>query len=316
MQTTMQYANSVPGSSPVTILGDCYVNVARDLSRLNSKNEEVTTRDGHVFGYLCRVKIQTASSQGVSALVAPNSWKMRNAFRKFHAYRDIMFENIGAEEQELGRYGHTIRPLMDQVMTGKNDDTLVPFTVDSSVNTVLYDGGEWSYTQMAVTPTYEEGGIITAEQEWADNFSLMICEENVVQGASATDSGYYKRVGMIHSYNIDRMEVITPDADTIIDGPSNPLAQVISSGNQAAGEVLAVLEDQELEKPPYDLDDNGDSIFATIDNFAETPSTGGTVSFTTFVPAGLMRLRFTSASAVSQIEVEVLDKILCKDFHY
>lgn len=316
MQRTLQYINSYedpenPGQF-ITIQNP-YANIARDLARLNSKNEEVTSRDGHVFGYLCRIKIKTAASGSVSALMAPNSWKMRNSFRKFHAYRNTMFDNIGAEGEELGRYGKTIRPLLDKSHSGKVTDTMNPFTTDSSGTAYVFEGGEWSYTQLAVTPTYQEGAQIVAEQEWADAFSLHICEENLVAGNTATASGYYKSVGMIHSYNIDRQEVQVQTVDTVIDGPSNPLAQLISSGNQAAGEVLDILEEQELEAPPYDLDDDGDSIYCVTDNIAVTPTTGGTVSFMSFVPAGLMQFRFTSVVEPSIIEIEVLDKVLCKD---
>ena len=44
---------------------------------------------------------------------APNTWRMRNAFRKFHAYRELMFENAGVSKEERGRYGHTMRPYLN-----------------------------------------------------------------------------------------------------------------------------------------------------------------------------------------------------------
>ena len=117
---------------------------------------------------------------------------------------------------------------------------------------------------------------------------------------------------MIHSYNLDRMEVVTPDADVTIAGLSNPLAALISSGNQATGEVIDIAEDLELEKPPYDLDDNGDSIFMNVEGFGVSRSTGGTVSFNAFVPAGLCRF-FLSTGAAGFLEVTVMGKVLCKD---
>jgi hypothetical protein len=143
---------------------------------------------------------------------------------------------------------------------------------------------------------------------------LKICEENEFDTASTAHfSGLYTKVGMIHSYNLDRMEVVTPGAAEILDGPSNPLAAIRSEGNRAAGEVLEVVKDQELEAPPYDLADNGDSIYAPIQALAQVPTTGGTRSFTAFLPAGLARMFITSTDNASTIEVEVLDKILCKD---
>ena len=235
------------------------MNLAKDLSKLNSKNEEVTTRDGHVKGYLVDIK---ASGANIVVYHAPNTWRMRNAFRKFHAYRDIMFDNAGVEGDELGRYGKTIRPLLDVAQLADGSLDLVPLTSNSETGSYSITGGDWSYTQLATTPIYNDDAEVGIEQKWADSFFLHICEENQVQGASTESSGYYKSAGMIHSYNIDRQEIVTPGIDPatglpispgeVIDGPSNPLAALISSGNQATGEVLEIVQDQELELPPYD----------------------------------------------------------------
>ena len=116
------------------------------------------------------------------------------------------------------------------------------------------------------------------------------------------------------SYNLDRMEVSTPSlVDTIANTPSNPLAALRSSGNQAAGAVLEIAVDQEIETPPYDLADDGNSINTPIAALGVLPTTGGTVSFTAFVPAGVCRLYTNNDDNAAIIEVEVIDKILCKD---
>lgn len=317
MQRKLQYANSLNDTTEDIV----YFNIARDLSRINSKNEEVTTRDGHVFGYLCRFTVKAgAAGTEYTLYSAPNTWKMRNAFRKFHAYRQMMFDNIGIEGDEIGRYGKTIRPLLDSGMAADDSKTLVPFTVNSSHgvgSVVYYDAGEWSYTQLATTPlNTDTAAALLADPRiiWADAFNLKICEENELDIPGTTESsGIYSNVGMIHSYNLDRMEVVTPGADEILDGPSNPLAAIRSEGNRAAGEVLEIVKDQELETPPYDLADNGDSIYAPMQALAQVPTTGGTRSFTAFLPAGLARMYVSETDHLSTIEVEVLDKILCKD---
>jgi len=317
MQNTLQYANDTDQGTGTTLIQKGYFNIARDLSRLNSKNEEVTTRDGHVYGYICKFKVRMADSNAVSLYVAPNSWKMRNSFRKFTAYRKMMFDNAGIEGEEMGRYGKTIRPLLDAGHAGGNSDTLVPFTILSShsaTDIVYYENGEWTYSALATTPIFADGPRpSTTAQAWADTFDLQICEENVVSLAGdETQSDVYERVGMIHSYNLDRMEVVTPTTASTVSGPSNPLAQLRLTGNQAGGAVLDIAEDQETEEPPYDIADNGPSILTVMDNLAVTPSTGGTVSFTTFLPAGLARFYLASNSATI-FEVEVLGKVLCKD---
>ena len=322
MEDKLYYITAKEIDGVATPLYDGYINVARDLARVNAKNEEITTRDGHIFGYMCNFKWTLGGSNSVTLQSAPNSWKMRNSFRKFHAYRDIMFENAGVEGEEKGRYGKTIRPLLDHLMDSSpvGTNVLDPITYTGAVGGTglpashIYDGGEWSYTQLATTPIYEEaaGFVDPAQDIWADAFNLHICEENIVQGAAPGRSGTYKSVGMIHSYNLDRMEVVTPTTAETISGPSNPLAALISSGNQATGEVIDIAEDLELEKPPYDLDDNGDSIFMNVEGFGVTKSTGGTVNFSAFVPAGLCRY-FLPEEATATLEITVLGKVLCKD---
>ena len=291
-----------------------YLNIARDLSRINSKNEEVTSRDGHVFGYICEFTAVGTGTEnsGLFLSTAPNSWRMRNAFRKFHAYRNIMFENAGVTEGELGRYGKTIRPYLDGQHSAGT--TLDPLTLHSDGSTVVLNEGEWTYSKLAVTPTYHATvPVDPTEEYWADSFELHICEENIVQGSSLEESGYYKSVGMIHSYNIDRQEVTTPSAgdDEAITGPSNPLAQLISSGNQAVGEVIEITEDQELELPPYDLANDGNTIETILSGFVASSAQTPTLRFSAFVPAGLARL--TIGLSDMELSVRVTGKVLCKD---
>jgi hypothetical protein len=319
MQNKLYYNNSKPSDDSI-VLGRSYMNIARDLSRINSKNEEITTRDGHVYAYICKVTIAAAGSSVWDITTAPNSWKMRNAFRKFHAYRDMMFENAGVEGDEMGRYGKTIRPLLDgnHQFAGTADNTLVPYTRDSDKTTLRkYNVGEWTYTQLSTTPIFKPGlsptESSTRGDDWADNFNLQICEENEFEVAGDTkSSGMYSRVGMIHSYNLDRMEVVTPTSDETLETPSNPLAALRSHGNQATGAVLDIAVDQELEEPPYDIADDGASIYAPTQEFIQFPTTAGTKSATVVAPAGLIRL-FTPTDVACTMVVEVLGKVLCKD---
>ncbi|AXQ65303.1 MAG: hypothetical protein [Circular genetic element sp.] len=321
MQNKLYYSTDTNQAAGVNLIQKGYFNIARDLSRVNSKNEEVTTRDGHVYGYMCQIKMQATASTSLIFSVAPNSWKLRNSFRKFHAYRDMMFDNAGVEGEEMGRYGKTIRPLLDINHKGNNDDTLVPIsTLSNSTATspgeeLYFNNGEWTYTKLATTPIFGEGPRPTTTQEgWADAFSLHICEENVADiPPSDSASGSYSSVGMIHSYNLDRMEVVTPTSSEVLASPTNPLAALRATGNQAAGEVLDIAIDQELETPPYDIADDGPSIAKVVDNISAVQSTGGTVSFTTFLPAGLAAFYLSQKTAATFFEVTVLGKVLCKD---
>jgi len=295
------------GATGNLAIGTRYLNVARDLSRLNSKNEEITTRDGHVYGYMCEF---TLNGGTVALYRAPNSWKMRNAFRKFHAYRDMMFENAGVEDDEIGRYGKTMRTYLDTGHIGGTE--LIPQTYTSANADLLLDGGSWTYTQLATTPIYGEGPRPSNTQEpWADAFPIHICEENGEQVAPSDQaSGTYDSVGMIHSYNLDRMEIVTPGSDDVLASPSNPLAALRATGNQAAGEVLDIAIDQELELPPYDQADDGDSIQTVNGAFVTATDEFSTVRFSAFLPAGLARLVLGGPISLN---IRVVGKVLCKD---
>ena len=89
-----------------------FLNLVKDLSWMNSRNFEHTTRDGHVKGYFVDLDIVCKESVPFAITTAPNTWKMRNAFRKFHAYRDLMFRKAGVTKKEMGKYGRTIRPFL------------------------------------------------------------------------------------------------------------------------------------------------------------------------------------------------------------
>ena len=162
-QNTLLYSGLAAGTQ--------YLNLVRDLSWMNSKNHEHTDRDGHVLGYLVNLKIHGDTPNGLSFAVAPNTWKMRNAFRKWHAYRNMMLEEAGVTEAEKGRYGKTIRPYLDQNMPGGTIKD--PAGWDLTTQTQ-----EWTYTRIAAAPGFDEAAVGTEGQAAVDTYSLNICGPN------------------------------------------------------------------------------------------------------------------------------------------
>jgi hypothetical protein len=292
-----------------------YINLARDLSWMNSRNHEHTDRDGHVVGYLCNIKVHGTVSNTLTVGIAPNTWKMRNAFRKWHAYRNLMFTKAGVTESEKGRYGKTIRPFLDQSM--KSGTIKDPVGWD-----LTKQSQEWSYTQIAAAPGFGTGATGTNSEDIVDVYELNICGVNQVSStASTTGAQYYSSVGMIHSYNQDRQEVVTPTVDSeTIEGQNNPLALLRQGGSVSGGEVMDIVEDQELEKPPYDITDNGWSTQLAISDITQVnPGYDGNNSIpvlrtmTCFVPAGLIALSASAADSGASLLIEVIDTVLCKD---
>lgn len=298
-----------------------YFNLTRDLSWMNSKNHEHSDRDGHVIGYLCKIKVRGAKQNTVSFATAPNTWKMRNSFRKWHAYRDMMMEDAGVTESEKGRYAKTIRPYLDPDMhTAANRQD--PIGWDLATQTQ-----EWSYTRIAAAPGFDADAVGTEGQAAVDIYELNICGQNQNETTTALGTIYYEEVGMIHSYNQDRQEIVTPtDNSTTIEGHNNPLALLRYKGT-SGGMVMDIVESQEFEAPPYDVTDGGWSTTVAVqDIMTINPGNGGQnadgtpkalipveKSTTIFVPAGLLRVSLTAADVDSALFVEVLGQVLCKD---
>lgn len=305
--------------------GAHYVNLVKDLSWMNSKGYEHTTRDGHVYGYLIDIAILDVQDNEYGFGGAPNTWKMRNAFRKFHFKRLEMFDDAGITKDEMGRYGQTIRPYLDVDM--------VTATVDAGAPTVYSETGvlspigaddtqrEWTYSKLASNPGWMEfesidslatGGTIGLSDEWV----LTICGENEVQFETTPGRVQtWTKVGMVHSYNLDRMEVVTPNEEEAISGPNNPLAALSFQG-AAIGEVVDIAEEQEVENPPYDIRDSGDSTQQIIYDYTSTNGSTLKINYirNVFVPAGIFALYSTAEPTDALMTVHVKAIVECRDW--
>jgi hypothetical protein len=295
-----------------------YFNLARDLSWMNSKNHEHSDRDGHVLGYICNIKIHGAVANTISLVTAPNTWKMRNSFRKWHAYRDLMFSEAGVTEEEQGRYGKTIRPYLDASMKAGTIMDPVGWNI---TGTPPVQTQRWNYTAIAAAPGFAAGGAGTEGKPIVDVYELNITGVNQVSDTSTKGTDTYSAVGMIHSYNQDRMEVVTPTLDSqTVEGQNNPLALLKQGGSVSGGEVMDIAELQELEAPPYDITDNGFSTALVVSDFTQlNPGYDGTDSIPVvktmqcFVPAGLLAITATATDAAAGILIDVLGIVRCKD---
>lgn len=273
------------------------------------------------MGYLCDIHVVSDAAAQLTVSSAPNTWKMRNSFKKWHAYREMMFKEAGVTASEQGRYGKTIRPYLDNTFKGLTLRT--PFLLgDSGAGSGVATLGEWTYTKIAATPGFDAAAVGTEGGSIVDVYDLSLCGINTVESTSTLGTERYSNVGMIHSYNQDRMEVITPGAEETIEGQNNPLALLRYTG-PSAGEVMDIVEEQELEAPPYDLRDNGDSVFPTFISVGQvSPGWNGTAAIPSktvlrnlFIPAGLCIVTASSAGSAlgSVIQIHVNAKVLCKD---
>lgn len=296
-----------------------YFNLGRDLATLNAKNEEVVNRDGHVEGYMVNIRVAATGPAIVSFITAPNTWKMRNAVRKTHFLREAMFRDAGITASEQGKYGRTLRPHLTtaQVSDSVYEDPVYVAPVNDtpgSAGTVTdYEAGDWSYSTLASSPSWDNTPLEDHDAlPIADTYTLAICGSNREQ-ADAGGIKSWNTIGLINSYNLDRMEQI-PDAtaDTSISGLNNPFA-MLKSQSVVSGEVAEIAEEQQLEAPPYDVADDGDSTKLLFNTTVIMNSTESVRNVSLFVPAGLLAVTTSATMGSAVVTMDVVGKVLCKD---
>ncbi|AXH79407.1 MAG: hypothetical protein [Circular genetic element sp.] len=309
-------ATTAAGSSTVK-----YYNIAKDLAAINAKNEEITTRDGHLYAYIVEVTAFGNAASFNQFATIPNTWKVRNAFRKFHFARDHMFDQAGVTKSERGKYGQTMRPYFNYQHKADGEETPLILDIknnDSNPTGRDMTGGEWTYSTLASSPTLT--ATVDAEDlsiPLVDEWTLHVLGDNL---ATASDgAAVWDSVGMVKAYNKDRMDQ-TPDADntaypgSTLQGNNNPLA-ALRTQTLSTGEVIDIAQDQEEEKAPYDITDSGDSVDAVYAMSAYMSASGEAATRklgTLVVPAGLLCLSFSDAGG-SGLQLNVVGKVLCKD---
>jgi len=307
----LQYASTQGGDTN-------YYNIAKGLAAVNARNEEITDRQGNLYGYWCRIETTSTANDLLALAWVPNTWKVRNAFRKFHFAREHMFREAGVTKKEMGKYGRTIRPYFSQDHQTSGDES--PRSFDpGTLTAVNLTGGEWTYTKLASSPTLPTGDVLTEVEDLGlvDEWSLTILDSHRVESTVQSGVNIWTSVAMVQAYNQDRMEEI-PDAtaDSSIVSPNNPLA-ALRSQDLTSGSITEIAEDQELEAPPYDITDSGDSTEACFDYMPMGGTTAGSTASIRnwglyFFPAGIIALQ-NSVTGSNALEITVIGKELCKD---
>ena len=292
-----------------------YYNIAMDLAKVNARNEEITDRKGNLYGYWCKVQTASLANDALFMAYVPNTWKVRNSFRKFHFARESMFRDAGVTKREMGKYGRTLRPYFSVDHQSSGDQSVRLF--DPGSNSIANaTGGEWTYSTLASSAPLIEGedhDVETLVDEW----TLTILDSHKVAATSQGGVKTWDSVAMVQAYNQDRMEEI-PDAtgDSSIVPLNNPLAS-LRTQTLTTGEILEIATDQQLEAPPYDINDTGDSTEACWDYMLVGGTTAGAAAAMRswglyFFPAGIIALTNGAANSNS-LEIEVIGKELCKD---
>lgn len=305
----MQYAGSQPDTN--------YYNIAKDLAIVNARNEEITDRKGNLYGYWCKIQTTSSANDLLGLAYVPNTWKVRNAFRKFHFARESMFLDAGVTKREMGKYGRTLRPYFSVDHQSSGDERPI-FFEPSDMGIVVSTGGEWTYSTLASSPTVtSEEYMSDTDAPPVDEWLLTILDTHKQQAISSDGVKTWSSVAMVQAYNQDRMEQI-PDAtaDSAIVNMNNPLAS-LQTQTLTSGEILEIAADQQLEAPPYDIADDGDSTKGCLDYMLVGGTTAGATAAVRswglyFFPAGIIALQ-NAAAFSNALEITVIGKELCKD---
>ena len=289
----------VPSNSQVQLF-----DLIKGMSEANSKGYEYTDSKGNLQGVLCDIEITANTTIFGTITGVPNSWKVRNGVRKFHFEREAMFRRAGVRKSEMGKYGKTIRPYLD-LNHAQDEGKATGFCYyepnlvhvsdacpDPDLVTTTNSGGEWTRTTLVAADP--DPTVLIGQVDSADQWTI-----HLMDGHSNTNAPW-SSVGMTYAYNQDRMEVVTPGAEETIVA-NNPLA-LLASQSVTGGDVAEIAEEQELETPPYDIIDSGDSIrkigYGAFRVIPHTDTLTGEVLTQTsriknvFLPAGYLLMNF------------------------
>lgn len=233
----------------------------------------------------------------------------------------------GVTDDELGRYGKTIRPncLPANIAVNKLDvragdprpyDGGGGEPVLAQIRELNAVGGEFTATTLAAGESYVDGNAGSIAQE----FNVHILGAHNYSSQPTDEIPVWTSVGMIHAYNQDRQEVQVQTAETTISSYDNPLA-ALSTQTATSGEITDIAEDLELELPPYDLDDDGDSVRPlAISPLRVVPYSNGEVNTATvtlknvFLPAGFAMVDMGKAGLSGTFDVSVKAVLECRDW--
>ncbi len=303
-----------------------YYNIVRDLSIMNSKNVEHTTRAGVPHVFVADIRITCEGAGSFFAWTVPETWKARNAGVKWHKLREKMFRDAGISKKDMGRYGKTIRPYfspchrLDVISELGNSplpaygavtdgDGICTPLVPVDVRTTMF---EWTYSDIVVTPDFEDDGTIDLDEaSMVDTFDLSILGDHQIVSATGTTVEKWSNVGMIKSYLEDREGALMVSAPGVnLDSkitPGNPLA-LLRSLSTSAGEITEVAEDQQEEQPPYQTGQPSNGFMAYQADFSGGMSTGPNTNssfnptvtlYNVRIPYGILAIRDETEAALN-----------------
>ena len=287
--------------------GAGHTNLVKDLSLLNRYGLDHTTRDGTPLVYRVRVTLHGQTFAGAGAAVSgfagddsfttikvdgcQNTWVMKEAAKRFHKARELMFAEAGVTKASRGKYSHTLR----YNYNGASDTWLTP--IDG--NGAAFNGGTWDVSTLSYGSdgSFQLGLVGSGDDEETNAFS-----------------GTYMSIG--HGYLVSRNNMA---ADTNPQADETPakysvLNKMLAGAGLTQYEKSADVIDEargEQDNPPYEVLDISDS--GDVDHDVTEPvelgrltvggADGYVRSMVIDVPFGIMDVRLQHYSQADENEV-------------
>lgn len=252
-QTKIMYAGATVsnGSFAQTHL----VNIPKDLSILNRRGYDNTTRKGVPLVYRVRATVYPTGIDGSGYVVSAsadvkttvkfngvqNNWVYRNAAIEWHKAREKMFRDAGVKKSDRGAYSHTLR----YNYNGQGETFAAP--VDGAG--AAFNGGTWDTSDITWEGDQDFGLILVGAGD--DQ------ESNAFAGTT---------LHMAHAYLLSRSNM---QADTNLqseEGPAkfsvlNSMLSLDSTADTGTQDDIIEEARNAQDAPPYevlDLSDSGD----------------------------------------------------------
>lgn len=276
------------------------------FSKLNRKQYHQVDSKGNAQVYLLRIRQQSNNATDNSEIrttltTAPNNYVTKQAVKSWHRARIKMLERQGISLKSLSPYTRNLRVQLDTSApsTGTSDGGLTSGIPELS--TFVVESQLDSDVSSALT-----------SQSMVDSYTLTVLDDHVVESTDPTRK--YTTVGMNKAwldarrkpYTISDGSLETGMAATAIQHETNPLYEVMS-GSGIAEELSEVVQDEQIQEPPWDDGDHiahmtQGNLYSALNSPQETIIE---------VPLGLLKANITDLRQTNNTtvywEIELID---------
>lgn len=251
MEGTLNYKASIG----TTATAPGAINLCRDLSLLNRKNHEHTTRKGVPLVYHTKITTYRPASTDADEMqilkfqTVPSNWVYRNAAVKLHYAREAMMKKNGITKKERGRYDHTIRYGWENTDTseGSSSGWITPIDKDDNEFSSA-ELGTWDTTELILND-----GTEVRPSLWG-GISDQLEDTSNAAGNHSLALMYLQSRHLIREDDQDATNLEGDGAEQEFPGEFSIIRDLFNPGIDTMDEVRESVSESQ-DNPPYDADD-------------------------------------------------------------